>query len=154
MELFSAIESRHMCRDFDPLKLVPEEVIDKIINAGKKAPSAGGLEDQRFTVVKDENEKKALTDAALGQDQINDAPVVIVVSSEVDIVEAKYGERGRDLYAPQNVAVAVENMLLAATALDLGACWVGSFNENKVKEILKLPENYRPMVIVPIGFKK
>lgn len=154
MELFSAIESRHMCRDFDPLKLVPKEIIEQIVDAGKKAPSSGGLKDQRFKIVEEEAIKNQLSKAALDQSQVSEAPVVIVISSEINIVEDKYGDRGRDLYAPQNVAAAAQNILLAATALELGACWVGSFNEQRVKEILKLPENYRPMVIIPIGFKK
>lgn len=79
---------------------------------------------------------------------------MIVVSSDLEIVAAKYGERGRNLYAPQNCAAAVENILLAAIALGLGACWVGAFDEETAKQILDLPNNVRPMVLIPIGYKQ
>ena len=154
MDLFEAIEKRHMCRDFDTDKNVLDVVIDKLVDAGTKAPSAGGLKDQRFTVVKDKETKYQLMEAALGQRQVGDAPVVIVVSSDVDIVSGKYGDRGRDLYASQNCAAATENILLAVTALGLNACWVGALDEDEVKRILNLPENHRPMVIIPVGYEK
>jgi SagB-type dehydrogenase family enzyme len=154
MDLFEAIKKRHMCRSLDPDKKVPDDLINKLIDAGKRAPSAGGLKDQRFTIVKDQKTKDKLMAAALGQEQVGDASAVIVVSSEIDLVTKKYKERGRDLYAAQNCAAATENILLAATALGLNACWVGAFDEKPVKEILDLPENYRPMVMIPVGHEK
>ena len=129
-------------------------LIDKLIDAGKKSPSAGGLKDQRFTVVKDEEAKHQLMETSRGQRQVGEASVIIVVSSDVDVVSGKYGDRGRDLYAAQDCAAATENILLAATALGLGACWVGAFDENEVRKILNLPENHRPMVMIPVGYEK
>ena len=154
MDLFKAIEKRHMCRDFDTSKNVMDVLINKLIDSGKKAPSAGGLKDRRFTVVKDEETKYQLMEAALGQRQVGEASVVIVVSSDVDVVSKKYGDRGRDLYSTQNCAAATENILLSATALELGACWIGAFDEDAVKKILKLPKNQRPMVMIPVGYAK
>jgi nitroreductase len=154
MDLFEAIEKRHMCRSLDPDKEVPDDLIGKLVDAGKRAPSAGGLKDQRFTVVKDKETKNKLMSAALDQEQVGDASAVIIVSSEINLVMGKYGERGRDLYSAQNCAAAAENILLAVTALGLSACWVGAFDENPVKEILGLPKNYRPMVMIPVGYEK
>jgi nitroreductase len=154
MDLFEAIQKRHMCRSLDPDKKVPDDLIDKLIDAGKRAPSAGGLKDQRFTVAKDKETKNKLMGAALDQEQVGDASAVIIVSSEVNLVMKKYGKRGRDLYAAQNCAAATENILLAVTALRLNACWVGAFDENAVKKILDLPENYKPMVMIPVGYEK
>lgn len=143
-----------MCRDFDTNKKVLGVLIDKLIDAGKKAPSAGGLKDQRFAVVKDQEDKYQLMEAALGQRQVGEASAVIVVSSDLDVVSKKYGDRGRDLYAAQNCAAATENILLSATALGLGACWIGAFDEDTVKKILKLPKSQRPMVMIPVGYEK
>jgi SagB-type dehydrogenase family enzyme len=151
MELFEAIQKRHMCRDFEPEKDVSEELVEKIIEAGKAAPSSGGLRDQRFLAIRDSKIKEALRKVSRDQETLTDAPVVIAVSSDIDVVEAKYGERGRELYAAQNSAAAMENMLLAVTALGLGACWVGAFEEEAAKEILGLPENQKLMALMPVG---
>ena len=154
MDLFEAIKKRHACRSYDPSKSVNEEDLEKIIEAGKMAPSAGGLADQRFTVVMDLDVKKRINEEAASNQRYNlfDAAAIIVVSSDVSVVEGKYEKRGVELYAAQNVAAAVENILLAATALGLGSCWVGSFDEDKVKEILELEDAWRPMTMVPIGY--
>jgi nitroreductase len=63
-----------------------------------------------------------------------------------------YGVRGKKLYAIQDVAVAVENMMLQAHELDLGSVWVGAFDEGAVSGILDLPEWLVPMAVVPIGY--
>jgi nitroreductase len=62
-----------------------------------------------------------------------------------------YGQRGK-LYAEQDATAAVENILLAVTALGLGAVWVGAFDEELVSEILELPRHVRPIAMIPIGF--
>jgi nitroreductase len=154
MNLFEAIQKRRMCRNMDPDKKIPGDLIDKLIDAGRHAPSAGGLKDQRFIVINDQKTKDKLMAAARGQKQVGDASDIIIVSSEIDLVAGKYGERGRDLYAAQDCAAAAENILLAVTALGLNACWVGAFDEKSVKEILDLPENQRPMVMIPVGYEK
>jgi nitroreductase len=154
MDLFDAINKRHMCRDLDPNKDVSDEMVEKIVEAGKAAPSSGGLRDQRFMIVRDAETKKALRAAGLDQETLTDAPVVIAVYSETDLVEAKYGDRGRDLYVAQNSAASMENMLLAVTALELGACWVGAFEEEAAKKILGLSDNQRLMALMPLGYCK
>ncbi len=86
------------------------------------------------------------------QEFLSQAPVTIVVCIDLDIAESKYKERGLELYSKQSTAAATENMFLAATYLGLGACWVGGFFEEEVKEILELPSNLRPVVLLPIGY--
>ncbi len=145
------MKSRTETREFkkDP---VPDDVINKILDAAVQAPSAGNVQDWEFIVVKSPETKKALALAAFEQDFIERAPVVIVVCSDLDRVASKYGVRGSSLYSIQDAAVATENMLLAAHALGLGSCWVGALNEGRVKEILVLPTNVRPLAIIPIGY--
>ncbi len=155
MDVFEAIFTRHMCRNFDPEKELPEDALENLLEAGRAAPSAGGLEDQRFTVIQEAKDKKLLVPATSNQQfNLADAAVVIVISSDLKKVAEKYGKRGRSLYAAQDCAAASENILLGATALGLGACWVGAFDEEIVKKNLKLPDSWRPMVLVPIGYAK
>ncbi|MDK2795036.1 MAG: hypothetical protein PWQ58_235 [Archaeoglobaceae archaeon] len=132
-------------------KEIDEETIRLILEAGNAAPSAGNLQARDFVVVRDPKIKNELAKASLRQMFIAQAPVVIVVCANYPRSMRVYGERGK-LYAEQDATAAVENILLAVTALNLGAVWVGAFDEQKVSEILALPPNVRPMAIIPIGY--
>lgn len=151
MEFFELVKKRRSIRSFDPQKPVSEEQIAKILEAGIWAPSAGNLQDWFFVVVRDQKVKDQLAQAALGQDFVAEAPVVIVVCCDLERI-SHYGKRGQELYTFQDTACAAQNMFLAATDLDLGACWVGAFDEKKVIQILNLADHLRPVAILPIGY--
>jgi len=129
---------------------VDDETLNLILEAANAAPSAGNLQARDFVVVRDKERKIRLAKAALKQMFIAEAPVVVVVCANYPRSMRVYGERGK-LYAEQDATAAVENMLLAVTAFELGAVWVGAFDESEVSKILNLPEFVRPMAIVPIG---
>lgn len=131
-------------------KEIDEKTIKLILEAGNSAPSAGNLQARDFVVVRSQKIKNELAKASLRQMFIAQAPVVIVVCANYPRSMRIYGERGR-LYAEQDATAAIENILLAVTALNLGACWVGAFNEEEVSRILRLPDYVRPMAIIPIG---
>ncbi|OGY43290.1 MAG: hypothetical protein A3J62_02890 [Candidatus Buchananbacteria bacterium RIFCSPHIGHO2_02_FULL_38_8] len=156
MDFWQVLESRHSVRSFNPDKKITEEQIERLLKAARLAPSAGNMQDWYFEVIKDILVKRKLVDEAIssGQDWINQAPVIIVVCTDLDTAKQNYGQRGVELYSIQDTAAATQNLLLAATELGLGTCWVGAFNEEKVKEILELSANLRPVVIVPIGYAK
>jgi nitroreductase len=102
-------------------------------------------------VVREQATKRALAQAALNQWFISEAPVVVVVCADPERSAARYGDRGRHLYSFQDTAAATENLLLAAVASGLGACWVGAFDEVAASRALGLPAHLRPVAIVPIG---
>ncbi len=151
METFDCIKSRRSVRKYDK-KDVPNEIIGQIIFAGTQAPSAGNIQPWVFIVIKDEKIKKELSIAALRQDHVFKAPVVIAVAADLEKTGDKYGERGKILYSIQDTAVAIENMLLAAHDLGIGSCWVGAFEEEKVKEILNMSDRLRPVALITIGY--
>lgn len=153
-DFWEVLKKRHSTREFDPEKEVEEKKLKKILEAAKMAPSAGNMRDWHFEVVKDPTKKTKLGQAALGQMFIAEAPVVIVVCSDLKIAEEHYGERGVNLYAAQDSAAATENMFLACTALDLACAWVGAFDEREVRKVLELPEHIRPLVIMPVGYAR
>ena len=99
-----------------------------------------------------EQKRHELAVAALNQKFINEAPVVIVVCIQPEMSGARYRERGRNLYAIQDSAAAVQNILLAAYGYGLATCWVGAFEETAVIEVLKLPQGILPVALIPIGF--
>ena len=80
------------------------------------------------------------------------AAVVLVVCCEPGRAAESYGDRGASLYCLQDCAVATGHILLAATALGLGSCWVGSFDEESVASILGIPEHLRPVTMVAMGY--
>jgi nitroreductase len=154
MDIWQVFKKRHSVRNFDSKKDVSNDLIEKIIGAAKTAPSAGGLYPTDFIIVRDQKTKEQIAKAALRQDFVAQAPVVIVVVSDVEKTASYYGERGRNLYVIQDAAAATENLILAATALGLGTCWVGAFDEEEVRKILKLKRDFRPLAIIPVGYEK
>lgn len=151
MNIFQCIFKRRSVRRFEK-KDVDDKLIGLILYAATHAPSSGNTQEWEFIVVKDEDQKKKLAIAALHQDFIAEAPAVIVVCADLEKINLRYGKRGENLYFAQDTAAAVQNILLSAHALGLGSCWVGAFDEEHVKDILGLPENSRPLVILPIGY--
>ncbi len=149
-ECLRLIYERVSIRKYKP-DPVPDELILELLKAGNAAPSAGNLQARDFIVVKNPETKKKIAKAALEQMFIASAPVVIVVCANYPRSMRIYGERGK-LYAEQDATAAVENILLAAHALGLGAVWVGAFYENAVSKILDLPEFVRPIAIIPVGW--
>jgi nitroreductase len=125
--------------------------VRRIIEAAIQAPSAGNRQPWHFVVVLREQVRQRLVRAAGGQSFIAEAPVVIVVCTDPDRSEERYGARGRDLFCIQDTAAAVEHVLLAATALHLGCCWVGAFDDSAVAGVLQLSANLHPVAIIPIG---
>lgn len=151
MDVFQAIKGRRSIRSYrsDP---VPDDILDKVLDAARWAPSAGNCQPWEFIVITDHEIKRNLRDAALGQSFVEEAPVVIVACANEMRSARVYGDRGRRFYCLVDAAAAVQNMLLAAHALGLGTCWVGAFDDAMVVKILGLPSGVRPVAIVPLGY--
>jgi nitroreductase len=150
MDLDKAIRSRRSIRSFQN-KEVSDDIINKMLTAAIWAPSEGNLQSWRFYVVINESVKSKLAIAALDQMFIAEAPAVIVVCIDFSAI-LPYGKRGRELYAIQSTAAATENMLLTAHSLGVGACWVGAFDEERVRNTLDISSTLRPVVLVPVGY--
>lgn len=151
MDVYEAITGRRSVRRFKK-KPVPAEHVLAILNAARWAPSAGNLQPWVFVVVTDAEKKKRLAEAAGFQMWIAGAPVVIVAGANLLITKRVYGSRGETLYCIQDVAAAIQNMLLAAYSLGLATCWVGAFYEEAVAKIVGFPNHIRPMAIIPLGY--
>ena len=151
METLAAIKNRRSIQKYkeDP---VPLDLIGAVIEAGSMAPSAGDQQAWKFVVIQDEGARKAIADFSLEQYWIGKAPVLIVVVAEEDMMRKFYGVRGEKLYAIQNCAAAIENMLLAAQEFGLGACWVGAFDEHTVTRVAGVPDSARVQAIVTLGY--
>ncbi|MCR4391985.1 MAG: nitroreductase family protein [Candidatus Acetothermia bacterium] len=150
MDVTEAIKRRRSVRKYtgDP---VTEDDVRTVLTAAIWAPSAGNAQPWRFIVVRDRALREGLVGAAHGQRFLAEAPLVIVVCADLLRAQRAYGERGVTLYCLQDTAAAIQNMLLAATSLGLGSCWVGAFDEAKASELLGLPSGLRPVALIPLG---
>jgi nitroreductase len=149
MDVSAAIEGRRSIRSYKSSG-VTEEQIGKILQAGQMAPSAGNLQGREFIVVRDANTRQRVCNAALGQRFIEDAPVCIIVCTNLPRTRQRYGKRA-ELYVVQDASTSVMNMMLRAYDLGLGTCWVGAFDEHAIGEILGVPDGIRPVAILPVG---
>lgn len=151
MRVIEAIKKRRSIRRFDHQKKITEKQIEQLLEAARWAPSAGNLQSRYLFVILDPKTKIRLSLAALGQLWLAKAPLMIVICANLKKSAARYGNRGRELYAIQDATLAGQNIWLAATAMGLGGVWVGAFSEKMVSRILKLKNHLRPVAILPIG---
>lgn len=151
MELREVMEQRCSVRQFDRGAPVTDEQVERLLSAALRSPSAGNGQPWHFHVVRSADARMDLGDAAGGQEFVEQAPVVIVISVDRDRAVERYGPRGQQLYALQDTACAAMSVLLTAVDLGLGSCWVGAFDEAAVADALDLPVNLRPVVMLPIG---
>jgi len=150
MAILKIIKERRSIRKFQK-KEIPGEIIDKLIEALIWAPSAGNLQSRKFYFVFNQEIKEKLVEAAFDQDFISDAPLVIVGCTD-EKISLRYGERGKNLYSICDIALSIQNLMLLAHSEGLGSVWVGTFDEKEVAKILNLPENLRPIAIIPVGY--
>jgi nitroreductase len=151
MDVLEAVKGRRSIRAFKNQD-VPAEIVEKLIDAARWAPSAGNVQPWEFIIVRKSGIKRKLAEAALNQTFIEESPVVIVVCADENRSSQGYGVRGKALYCIQDTAAATQNIHLAAYSLGLGTCWVGAFREERARKILEIPQGTRPVGIIPIGY--
>jgi nitroreductase len=141
MDVFEAIEERHSIRAYQDTP-VPREVLEKILEAARLAPSARNTEPWHFIAVTDKEKRVALSKGLYAK-FVAEAPLVIVACG--DKIASP------DWYAV-DVALAVENMVLTAVGEGLSSCVVGSFDGADVKALLGVPERFEVVVLVAVGY--
>lgn len=151
MDFFDLVQKRQSIRSFQAKK-VEEENLKKILEAANRAPSAGDLQAYEIVVIRNSDQKRKLYQAALEQEAVLEADVVLVFFANPSRSSAKYGERSRKLYSLQDATIAASYAQLAVSNLGLGCVWIGAFDENEVKEICQAPKDLRPITIMPIGY--
>jgi len=147
MDIYKAIRTRKSVRSFLD-RDIEEDKLQRILEAVRLAPSAKNLQEWRFVVVRDRHKREQLAQAAYNQTFVGEAPVVIACCAETD----KHVMRcGLECY-PIDVAIAVDHLTLAAVSEGLGTCWIGSFEGEKVKQILGIPQEIIVVAMLPLGY--
>lgn len=177
LSLEQTLRERRSVRSFQRTPLSPAEIgqllwaTQGVTNPRgyRTAPSAGALyplevyivdrqgvyhylpkEHSLETVVQGDR-KRALFDAALRQEAVLEAPLVIVIAADYRRTEGKYGEGRTPRYVHLEAGHAAQNALLQAVSLDLGAVPVGAFHDRQVQAVLGLPVNQQPLYLIPVG---
>ncbi len=145
MEFMDVIRKRKSVRRFKP-DPVPEEEIKYILEAARLAPSWANTQCWHFVVVTDQDVKNKV--GAAGNRWIAKAPVIIVACAE----PTQPGVKGDQHYYMLDIGIAMEHLMLAAAERGLGTCWIGWFDEAKIKEALGVPENMRVVASTPLGY--
>ena len=146
--LFEVMENRFSCRSFKDERIKKEE-LDKIIKSGILAPTAVNFQPERITVVEDESLLEKLKEATR---YTFDAKTIIVISYDKN-VSWKRGNDKKD-HGDIDASLVAANMVLMATSLNIGTCYVASFDEPKVKDILGLSDNLVVSLMIPMGYPK
>lgn len=147
MDVMEAIKKRYSVRSYQD-HAVETEKLESVLEAARLAPSASNKQEWRFIVVWDKDIRQRLVQAAKDQAFVGQAPVVIACCAKTD---SHVMTCGQQCY-PIDVAIAIEHMALKATEEGLGTCWIGAFYEDKVKEILGIPQDIRIVALLTLGY--
>ena len=142
MSLVDTVLSRRSVRRYDP-KEIPKDVLDQILEAGRQAPSAANKQPWHFIVLSDSEIKKELSKGLFNR-FIKDAPVTIVGCAHKDRIAGKW--------SIVSTTIALQNMVVAAWGMGVGSCWIGDFNEERVKRLLSIPEGWNIVALVTFGY--
>ncbi len=152
LDFFEVLRLRRSVRAYEN-RPVEEEKLQRILAAANGAPSAGNLQSYEIVVIRDEETKRALVKAAYNQAFIAQAPVLLLFCANPRRAEAKYGQRGADLFSLQDATIACAYAELTATALGLGAVWIGALDAPAVTQITGIAPEWRPLALLPIGYR-
>ncbi len=147
MDVFEAISKRRSIRKYKSAE-VEDEKLQKILESARIAPSAANRQEWKFIVVKDAETRQNLVEASYGQKLVGEAPVTIAACSTESERVMPCGQYAYTV----DLSIAVSFMILEATELGLGTCWLGAFDEGKVKEVLDIPGDIRVPAMFTLGY--
>ena len=157
MEVLEAIRTRRSIRKYtaDP---VDDRTLETVLEAARQAPSWANTQCWHFVAVRDVETKSQLSDTLNetnpARDAVRNAPLVIVACAELGRAGHKDGEVTTDKgdWFLFDVALSMQNLVLAAHSLGLGTVYVGRFDAEKAARILSVPEEYRVVAMTPLGY--
>jgi len=141
MDVFETIKKRRSIRKYKQGNM-PREHLKRILEAARWAPSAKNRQPWRFIIIRDTERKKLLAEIANKQMFLADASVIVVALADPE---------ASPKWFKQDVMIALEHIVLASTSIGYGTCWIGAFDEKRTKQLLKIPEKFSVVALLPIG---
>lgn len=147
MNVDTVITQRKSIRSFQP-RSVSDEMLESLIDIARNAPSWMNKQCWHFIVVKKESLIEEIASTSITNRWLKRVPSIVIVCADPHLS----GERGDLSYFLVDAAIAMDHLVLSATDKGLGTCWIGSFDETKLKQILGIPPRIRIVALTPIGF--
>ncbi len=148
MDFFSLIKKRYSVRGYQP-DPVEEAKLNQVLEAARLAPTAANRQPFQIIVVRTEGRKEELK-RIYGRDWFVQAPLILCACG----LPAQGWVRRQDdeNYTPVDVTIAMDHIILAATELGLGTCWIAAFDPAAAREVLGLPDGVVPIAFTPLGY--
>ena len=150
MEFYDALKARRSIRQFTSRPVSADEIM-KLVDAAVSAPNACNMQSWHFYVVTDGSVKKRLAEENAIAAWATTAPVMFVVCTAAQKICERFGPVGEELFAIQDTAAAIENILLCAADMGLGGCFMGAFDKEKFRAAVGIKEEHKPVAVVPVG---
>ncbi len=142
ISLVDVILGRRSIRRFEQ-KEIPKDILDRILEAGRQAPSAANRQPWHFIVLTDDRIKGRLS-KWLFTKHIKNSSVTIVGCANTGLLDRRWSTIG--------TSIALQNMVIAAWAMGVGSCWIGGFKENEVKKLLGISDKWKVVALVSFGY--
>jgi nitroreductase len=149
MDVLAAIKTRRSVRSYSP-QAIPPEVLERLKYALRAAPSACNLQPWHFILVFEPAGRRKLAEASFDQLWIADAPLIVVACGLPERAYQRMGGHGNSVDI--DVAIALDHLTLVAVAEGLGTCWIGAFEESRVKRLLEIPASVKVVALTPVGY--
>ncbi len=147
MKFEDLIKKRYSVRSYQ-LKPVEEEKLQKVLDAARLAPTAVNKQPFRLIVVETEGKKEELK-RIYHADWFSQAPFVICACT---VKSESWTRRDGRNYVDVDTTIAMDHLILAATELGLGTCWIAAFDAQAARKILELPDDVEPLLFTPLGY--
>ena len=147
MKFTDVVESRTSIRTYCD-KDVEEDKVKYVLECARVAPSWANRQCWHFIVVRDKEKIKALSKTSIVNRWLRKVPIIVVACGD----STSSGVNNDIDYFVVDVTIAMEHIILAATNVNLGSCWIAAFDEKKVKEVLEIPNRIRVVALTPLGY--
>ena len=144
MEFYEVIKARHSIRAFAE-DAIPTTTLERILEAARHAPSASNKLPWRLVVVSDKHKREVIAKSGTYGKFLAQSPIALIGLADPTIAPKWYAV---------DTAIALEHVVLAATAEGLGSCWIGSFDETTVKELIGAPADLKIIAIIALGHQR
>ncbi len=149
MEFSKVIQTRRSLRRYDPDRPIPEDTLQRILEAGRIAPSASNKQPWEFLVVKSEEMRQKLS-SCYDRDWLKNAPVILVILGNRE--EAWVRDNDGHNSIEVDLTIAMDHIILAAANEGVGSCWILAYNYKQLKEVLNLEGHQYVSCITPLGY--
>jgi nitroreductase len=147
MEFFDVVRQRYSVRAYKS-DVVEEEKIGQVLEAARLAPTAANRQPFQLLVIPTAGREDALR-RIYDREWFVQAPLVLCACA---VPAQGWVRMDGKPYTDVDVAIAVDHLILAATELGLGTCWIAAFDPDAAREVLDLPEGVEPIVFTPLGY--